>query len=103
AGTGVNCDPAAITIRAHAADHSVFAGYNGTITLSTSTAHGDWSLASGSGTLTNSGGGSATYAFAAADNGVAALKLANTYAETVDIDVTDGTASESASEDDAID
>src|SRR5690606_33153834 len=26
AGTGVTCEPAAITLRAHAADHSVFAG-----------------------------------------------------------------------------
>lgn len=100
AAIGVNCEAAPVTIRVHDASDAVFSGYSGTITLSTSTSHGDWSLASGNGTLTNSGSGDATYTFAAADNGVVGLRLSNANPETLNIDVSDGSISEDAGEDD---
>lgn len=98
-GTAVNCQAENVTITAHDASHSTETGYTGTITLSTSTSHGDWSLVTGSGTLTNSGGGAATYAYDASDSGAVVLGLTNTYAETVNINVTGDSASEDASED----
>ena len=70
-----------ITVTKHDALHGADASYAGTITLATSTAHGDWSLVTGSGVLTNAGNGAATYAFAASDNGQVVLGLRNTFAE----------------------
>lgn len=90
-GSGVTCQAEPVTIAAHRADHSVYTGYTGTVSLSTSTAHGDWSLISGAGTLSPgpANSGQASYAFAAADNGQAVLALKDTTAETVDINVDD--------------
>lgn len=105
AGTAVNCDAAALMIAAHDISDAVFGGYTGTISVSTSTGHGDWSLPAGggSGTLTNAGDGNATYAFAAADNGEVSLRLRNTFAETLSVDITDGTIAEAGDEDDDLD
>ena len=55
-----------ITIAHHDSSHLVDTSYTGTITLSTSTSNGDWSLVTGSGILNNSGNGSATYTQASA-------------------------------------
>jgi hypothetical protein len=93
------CQPESITLSAHDAAHAVAPGYLGTVGLSTSTGNGDWSLISGSGVLTNLGSGSGTYAFAAADAGTVTLGLANGISETLNIDATDGTLSESPAED----
>jgi hypothetical protein len=95
-GSGVNCQAEYVTIAAHDGAHDPITDYSGTIALSTSTGHGDWSLVSGSGSLTNNGSGSATYVFAAADSGDVVLALADSFAETVDIGVSgDGTAESS--------
>ena len=98
-GSGVNCQAENVTITAHDAAHSVATSYTGTINLSTSTGNGDWSLVTGAGTLVNGGGGSATYTYAGADAGEVVLGLLDTFAETVNVDVSDGASSEDPSED----
>jgi len=97
--SATTCDVEEITIERHDSSHAIDTGYTGTITLSTSTSNGDWSLVSGSGVLNNSGNGDATYTYAAADNGSVVLGILNTNAETLNIDVTDGSDSEDSSED----
>ena len=91
--TAVNCQPAAVTITAHDTAHGAVAT-TATITLSTSTGHGDWALTAGSGTFVagavNSGNGSYTYA--AADNGAVVLSLRDTVPETVTINAASGAA-----------
>ena len=91
AGTAVNCAPTPVTITAHNASH-VAVPTSDTITVTTSTSHGDWALSTGSGTLTpgSSNSGSATYTYSSADNGTVILSLRDTYAETVTINVVDG-------------
>lgn len=95
-GTGITCGPEPIVIAAHTAGHAVLSTYAGTITLSTSTNRGDWSIVSGSGTLANGAAndGIATYTFSAADNGSVTLGLRHTTTATVNVNVTDGTATE---------
>ena len=90
-GTAVNCAPAAVTITAHSSTHAAVATTD-TITLGTSTAHGDWTLTTGGGTFSAgaSNSGAATYSYVSADAGVAVFALRDTYAETVTINVTDG-------------
>ena len=91
AGTAVNCAPTPVTITAHTATHTVVATTD-TIVLGTSTGHGDWTLTTGSGIFTAgaSNTGAASYVFSAADAGSAVFALSDTYAETVTINVTDG-------------
>ncbi len=98
-GNGVNCQAEPVSITAHNAADDVVSGYTGVASLSTSTSHGDWSLITGAGTLINSGNGAGTYAFHSSDAGTAVLGLRNTFAETTNINVTDGSAVEAASED----
>jgi MSHA biogenesis protein MshQ len=91
AGTAVNCQPAPVTISAHNASHAVI-NTTDTITVSTSTGHGDWALTTGAGTFAAgaANSGTAKYTFSTADNGVVVLALRDTYAETVTINVVDG-------------
>jgi hypothetical protein len=93
ATSAVNCAPTAVTVSAHTSTHTVMTTLN-TITLGTSTGHGDWTLTSGAGVFTAgaSNSGTATYTYAASDAGVAAFALRDTYPETVTISVSDGTA-----------
>jgi MSHA biogenesis protein MshQ len=100
-GNGINCQAEPVTIQAHNNAHGVITSYTGTITLSTTTNRGDWSLITGGGVLDNGApdDGAATYTFAVADSGQATLGLRDTYVETTNIDVTDGTANEDATED----
>jgi len=98
-GTALNCQAENVVIAVHDSSHNVDTSYTGTITLSTSTSHGDWSLVSGSGTLTNQGLGAGTYAFHASDSGQVTLGLRNTYAETLNINVAQSSTTESATED----
>lgn len=95
-GSAINCQAEPITFRAHQVSHAVDTTYTGTINLSTTTAHGDWSIIAGSGILNNGAAndGAATYAYAPADNGQVVLGLKNTFAETVNINVADGGISE---------
>lgn len=94
--TAVNCEAETITIEAHNADHTVSTAYTGLITLSTSTSRGDWSLITGADVLDNgtANDGTATYNMVAGDNGVVVLGLKDTVAETVNINVSDGTFTE---------
>ena len=91
-GTAVNCAPAAVTVTAHTSTHTALATTD-TIALSTSTGHGDWTLTSGKGTFTAgvSNSGTASYTYVLGDDGTAVFALRDTYAETVTINVTDGT------------
>ncbi len=98
-GAALNCQAEAVTIAAHDGGDSVDASYTDTIALTTSTAHGDWSVVSGGGTLTNGGAGSATYSFDPGDSGQVTLGLRNTFSETLNINVSDGGTTESSSED----
>lgn len=98
-GTAVNCQAEPVRITAHTADHNLAPGFTGTVSLSTDTANGDWSLASGNGSLVNSGSGIANYQFAAADNGEVLLALRDTQVEVVDIDVRSGSVAEAPGED----
>jgi MSHA biogenesis protein MshQ len=95
-GTGVTCTASAVTLSAHNADHSVFSGYTGTATLSTSVGRGDWTLVTGSGTLANgtANDGAATYTFGASDNGTVTLGFQDTTAETLSLNAADGGLSE---------
>jgi hypothetical protein len=93
AASAVNCAPTAVTVSAHTSTHAVMTTLN-TIKLGTSTGHGDWTLTGGSGVFSAgaSNSGTAAYTYAAADAGVAAFALRDTYPETVTINVSDGTA-----------
>ncbi|MGD0492713.1 MAG: DUF6701 domain-containing protein [Steroidobacteraceae bacterium] len=93
AASAVNCAPTAVTISAHTSTHTVITTLN-TITLGTSTGHGDWTLTTGAGVFAAgaSNSGAATYTYAASDAGVAVFALRDTYPETVTINVSDGTA-----------
>ena len=97
AGTAVNCQPSPVTLTAHSATHAPVA-LTGTIAVSTSTGHGDWSLTAGGGTFTAgaSNSGAATYTYVTADNGAVTLSLRDTYAETVTINVADGAVTQSS-------
>jgi MSHA biogenesis protein MshQ len=61
---GIYCLPQAVTVAVRDASGNPFSSYAGTITLSTTTGLGTWSLTSGSGSLTaGSNNGLATYTF----------------------------------------
>ena len=64
----------------------------GTISLSTSTGRGDWSLVQGAGTFSNgtANDGAATYTYVAGDAGVVRLGLTHTAAQNVTITATEG-------------
>lgn len=93
ASSAVNCQATPITIAAHTSAHAALATTD-TIALATSTGHGDWTLTTGSGTFAagSSNSGSASYTYTQADGGSVVLSLRDTYAESVTINVTDGTA-----------
>ena len=104
-GTGDNCLPEQITITKHTAAHAIDTSYTGTISISTSTGNGSWTKTTtatdAEGTLSAGAidSGIATYTFVAADNGSITLNLANTNVETLNINITDGTDTESSTED----
>lgn len=106
-GSAINCQPESITISAHTATgpHDVDIAYTGIASLSVDTLHGDWSYVSGGNpaNLSNSGNGNASYTFDGTENGSVVLALYNTFAETIDIDVSDGTYTESSGTADASD
>lgn len=89
-GTGSTCQPERVTIIGHTPSHVPVSGYTGTISVSTTTGHGDWTLNTGNGTFTPgpANSGTATYIFALSDFGQVILNLRDTYAEIVNINVT---------------
>ncbi len=102
-GSGINCQAEPVTLAAHDASHQVVTGYTGTLNLTTSTGNGDWSLVTGvGGNFTNSGNGQSSYVFDGSENGLVVLGLKDTVAESVDINLTDSSAVEAATEDPAL-
>jgi MSHA biogenesis protein MshQ len=99
AGTAVNCQASPVTITAHSATHTAVSTI-ATIAVSTSTTHGDWSLAAGGGSGSFAPGaansGTATYTYAAADSGAVTLLLKDTSAETVTINVAAGSVTQTS-------
>ena len=93
AAAASTCSPKNITITARDASNVTLTTYLGTVNISTSSAHGNWSVVTASGTLTPGAAdsGTASYAFAAADNGVITLALSNTHADDTTVTVVDNT------------
>lgn len=96
AGTAVNCEAAPVKLGALTADDALVTNYGSTVDLATRSGRGDWSLIAGSGTLDNGSvdDGRATYRYVAGDGGSVTLGLRHATVGTVNLDVTDGTASE---------
>lgn len=87
------CVPADISIRALDSSGNALSDYEGLVNLQTSSGRGNWSTSSGLGTLApdphTTNDGSATYQFAAGDNGEVMLRLANASADQLTVSVTD--------------
>ncbi|MBI3778343.1 MAG: hypothetical protein HY274_05445 [Gammaproteobacteria bacterium] len=85
------CSPQSVTIVARDISNNILTGYTGTVQITTSTSHGDWSKVSAGGTLTNgtADDGVATYTFVAGDNGIITLGFTNTHADDLTFNVTD--------------
>jgi hypothetical protein len=97
AGTGSTCAAKAITITARRANGTTLTTYAGSVSITTSTNHGDWSRTP-TGNLVNgtADDGAAVYTFTGGgggtDNGVLVLNLTNTHADDLTITVTDSVA-----------
>ncbi|MCR4332116.1 MAG: hypothetical protein NUV34_05350 [Sulfuricaulis sp.] len=85
------CASQSVTITAKDILDNVLTGYTGSVSITTSTAHGDWSVISAGGTFSNgtADDGVATYTFVAGDNGTVTLDFANTHADDLTFNVTD--------------
>lgn len=96
AGTAVSCEAATVKLAALTAEDAPVTSYASPVDLATSSGRGDWTLLGGSGTLDNGSDddGRATYRFVAGDGGVVTLGLRHTSLGIVNIDASDGTASE---------
>ncbi|HEU5284419.1 MAG TPA: DUF6701 domain-containing protein [Burkholderiales bacterium] len=107
AAAGVNCQPESVTIVPHSATHAPVA-LNSATTITVTAQYvagaggpgnrGDWTLVSGGGTLNNGAGddGVATYTFAPAGEATVVLALRDTWAQTVNIAVTDGAVTDTS-------
>lgn len=92
--SGSTCAPMLYTVTARDGNGATLAGYKGTMTL-TALSSGSFSLASGSGVFTprnSSTGAPATYAFAAADLGVAKFNYSTNIAEAANVSFSDASA-----------
>ncbi|MCR4301274.1 MAG: hypothetical protein NUV51_06660 [Sulfuricaulis sp.] len=90
------CVPQTVTIVAKDSSNNTLTAYTGTVTLSTSSAHGTWAKSTSApipqGTLTpGADNGAATYTFVAGDNGSIVLTLDNQRAEDLTATVVDST------------
>ncbi len=87
------CLPNEITIEAQDSAFNTLTTYTGTVDISTSTGHGNWSVSSATNPTNpdpdNNDDGAVSYSFVAADAGVIALNLINTHAETLQVTVND--------------
>ncbi len=98
AAAASTCQPKNITITARDASNATLTGYTGTVSLSTSTGHGDWSKVTANGGLAAGAAdsGAASYTFVGTDNGAITLALSNTHADDLTLGVTDVNAGVSA-------
>lgn len=86
------CTAQSIGITAKNGGNNVLTNYVGTINITTSTSHGDWTKNTPpNGTLTDTSpdDGVASYVFAATDNGTITLNLTDIHADALTITVTD--------------
>jgi MSHA biogenesis protein MshQ len=91
------CGPIGITIEAYNQEGALLEDYAGTVNLSTSSDHGRWTIGTGSeagaGSLSpdpdTTDNGSASYQFAAGDNGDVTLAFTNTHADQLTFTATD--------------
>ena len=95
------CLPNAVTITAEDAANNPIASYTDTISISTSTAHGNWSVNDADNVTSpnpdTNDDGAVDYSFVASDLGVIVLDLSNTHVETLTITVSgSGVSSTSA-------
>ncbi len=101
-GSAVTCQAEPVAIEAHDAGHNLDPTYIGTISIAAfngSVNHGDWLLVSGNPGNFAAGApnsGTATYTFDGSEPepGLIRLTLKNTFVETVSVNVSDGTFSE---------
>lgn len=96
AATASTCVPHAVDITVLRSNGTVNQGYNGTVQISTSSGHGDWSVVTAAGALDNGApdDGVAVYGFApgnGGDAGTVTLQLGNTHADDLTIRVEDTT------------
>ncbi len=93
-GSASTCTPQSITITAEDAANNVIATYAGTVALSTSSGHGDWSVVAASGPAANGAAddGVASYGFVGGDSGSVVLALGNVHADDLTVTVQDGGA-----------
>ena len=88
------CLANAVTIRAEDDSNNTITDYTGTVSISTSTNHGNWSTNMANGTLSpdpdTDDNGAVSYTFDLLDEGEVILDLANTHAETLIITVSEG-------------
>ncbi len=93
------CGTALVTVRVFNGLGNILSGYDGTIFLQTSSGRGDWRLGSGSGILSpdpdTDNDGFASYQFAPADDGVVQLRLENSSADELTVNVRDSSGSPS--------
>ncbi|NKB33377.1 MAG: DUF11 domain-containing protein [Pseudomonadales bacterium] len=96
-GTSDVCSIEAITIEVRNSSDVLVTDYVGTVNLSTSTGNGTWTLNTGGGAVVDpvAEDGSATYNFVGGDGGVVVLDFADATNETVNINVSDGTTTDS--------
>lgn len=99
-GYGINCVAEEVTITARNSDDTVADDYTGTISLLTSTNHGTWTLKIGNGSFSDAtvDDGEASYTFSVADDGVVVLELLDSYDESVNIAVSDGSIADDDSD-----
>ncbi len=92
------CSPSEVVITMRNAQGQILTGYTGTVALSTSTNRGDWSktgnAADAAGTLTPGAGnsGAASYTFVAGDSGSVRLRLSNSHAQSLNVQVNEAVA-----------
>ncbi|NIB44397.1 hypothetical protein HBA55_32685 [Pseudomaricurvus alkylphenolicus] len=84
----VTCEPGTVVIQPHDSNHNAIANDGVTITLTTSPANNGWTKISGNGILSGN-----QYTFSGGETSVT-LGLVRTTPGTLDIDVTDGSASD---------
>lgn len=92
-GTAVMCDTPTVTIEAHDINHGLVALSGASLTLSTSTAHGNWSNVIGGSvnSITNNGNGSGSYVFSNESAITFGLRNPVAVAESLVIGATSGT------------
>ncbi|MGH1371202.1 MAG: DUF6701 domain-containing protein [Cellvibrionaceae bacterium] len=86
----VTCEPASVVVTPHDSSHNAVSADGKTITLTTSVANDGWALISGSGSLVGN-----QYTYAGGETSVE-LGLVKTTPATLNIDITDGTATENS-------